>query len=79
MHFFWSKMGHFRRFGTKNKERLSRGLDVKWHIPSACLDAFRVAMTRKLRNPLKWPKNVHGFQDGKPICHIVPVLPVSRA
>ena len=25
----------------KNKERLSRGLDVKWHIPSTCLDAPR--------------------------------------
>ena len=25
----------------KNKERLSRGLDVKWHIPSTCLDAFK--------------------------------------
>ena len=28
--------GHY-----KNKERLSRGLDVKWHIPSTCLDASR--------------------------------------
>ena len=25
----------------KNKERLSRDLDVKWHIPSTCLDAFK--------------------------------------
>ena len=25
----------------KNKERLSRSLDVKWHIPSTCLDASR--------------------------------------
>ena len=25
----------------KNKQRLSRGLDVKWHIPSTCLDASR--------------------------------------
>ena len=42
VHFFWSKMGHFRRFGTtKIKERLSRGLDLKWHIPSTCLDASR--------------------------------------
>ena len=29
----------FRHY--KNKERLSRGLDVKWHIPSSCLDASR--------------------------------------
>ena len=29
-------------FGAfRNKERLSRGLDVKWHIPSTCLDASR--------------------------------------
>ena len=26
----------------KNKERLSRALDVKWHIPSTCLDALRM-------------------------------------
>ena len=25
----------------KNEERLSNGLDVKWHIPSTCLDASR--------------------------------------
>ena len=25
----------------KNKERLSRGLDMKWHIPFTCLDASR--------------------------------------
>ena len=44
----------------KNKERLSRGVDLKWHMPSTCLDApevvfywnrkhnqgFRVAMAR---------------------------------
>ena len=42
VHFFWSKMGHFRRFWHyKNKERVSKGLDVKWHIPSTCLDASR--------------------------------------
>ena len=55
----------------KNKEKLSRGLDVKWHIPSTCLDAsrkwvfywalqhkqgFRVAMAGNTMNPLKWPK-----------------------
>ena len=26
----------------KNKERLLKGLDVKWHIPSTCLDASRM-------------------------------------
>ena len=25
----------------KNKERFSRGLDVKWHMPCTCLDAPR--------------------------------------
>ena len=25
----------------KNKERFLRGLDVKWHIPSTCLDASK--------------------------------------
>ena len=25
----------------KNKEKLLRGLDIKWHIPSTCLDAPR--------------------------------------
>ena len=33
-------MGHFRHF-SKNKARLPRGLDVKWHIPSTCLDAAK--------------------------------------
>ena len=55
----------------KNKERLSKGLDVKWHIPSTCLDAtrvwvcywnlehkqdFRVAVSENPTNPSKWPK-----------------------
>ena len=39
---FWSKIGPFRRFGTtKNEERLSRGLDVKPHIPATGLGASR--------------------------------------
>ena len=25
----------------KNKETVSEGLDVNWHIPSTCLDAFK--------------------------------------
>ena len=51
----------------KNKERPSKGLDVKWHIPSTCLDAssnwfstgiysFCVAMAENPRDPSKWPK-----------------------
>ena len=37
---FLVQNGSFSAFGHyKNKERLSRGLDVKWHIPSTCLDA----------------------------------------
>ena len=40
-HFF--EIGDFRRFWHyKNKERPSKGLDVKCHIRSACLDASRV-------------------------------------
>ena len=39
---FWVQNGSFSAFWRyKNKERLSRGLDVKWHIPSTCLDAFK--------------------------------------
>ena len=60
---FWSKSGHFRRFGTTKIGRDFRGgLDVNWHIPSTCLNAsrkwfstgiystnrgFQVAMARK--------------------------------
>ena len=39
---FLAQNGSFSAFWHyKNKERLSRGLDVKWHIPSTCLDAFK--------------------------------------
>ena len=39
---FLLQNGSFSAFWHyKNKERLSRGLDVKWHIPSICLDASR--------------------------------------
>ena len=39
---FLVQIGSFSAFWHyKNKERLSRGLDVKWHIPSTCLDASR--------------------------------------
>ena len=74
-----------RFFGLKNEERLSKGLDVKWHIPSTCLDAarmwfstgtystnriFRVAMAENPTNPSNG-QNVHRFQARTPICHIV--------
>ena len=36
----WGPNGSFSAFGHyKNKEGLSRGMGVKWHIPSTCLDA----------------------------------------
>ena len=42
VHFFLVQDGSFSAFWHyKNKERLSRVLDVKWHIPSTCLDASR--------------------------------------
>ena len=44
--FFLVKNQSFSAFWQyKNKERLSKGLvrlDVKWHIPSPCLDASRM-------------------------------------
>ena len=74
----------------KNKARLSKGLDVKWHIPSTCLDASRMWFSTGIysinkTSELLWLKpqqtpqngqNVHGFPVRTPICHIVPV---SRA
>ena len=40
VHFFGPKWVFSAFWHYKNKERLSRGLDVKWHIPSTCLDAL---------------------------------------
>ena len=74
----------------KNKERFSKGLDVKWHIPSTCLDASRMWFSTgisSIKRTFKWlylktrqspqnGQNVHRFQVRTPICHIVPV---SRA
>ena len=74
----------------KNKERLSKGLDIKWHIPSTCLDASRKWFSTgiySINRAFEWlclrtqqtpqnDQNVHGFQVKTPICHIVPV---SRA
>ena len=31
----------FGVLALQNTERLLRGSDVKWHIPSTCLDAFK--------------------------------------
>ena len=88
---FWSKIGHFRRFGTTNIRRdFSKGLDVKWHIPSTCLDASTMWFSTgicSINRTFKWlwlktrqtpqnGQNVHRFQVRTPICHIVPV---SRA
>ena len=71
----------------KNKERLSKGLDVKWRIPSTCLDASRMWFSTgisSINRTFKWlclktrqapqnGQNVHRFQVRTPICHIVPV------
>ena len=67
---FLVQNGSFSAFWHyKNKERLSKGLDVKLHIPSTCLDASRKWFSTGIysinrasewpwhpRNPLKWPK-----------------------
>ena len=74
----------------KNKEGLSKGLDVKWHVPSTCLDGSRMWFSTGIcsinrASAWLWLKtqetpqngqNVHRFQVRTPICHIVPV---SRA
>ena len=88
---FWVQNGWCSAFWHyKNKERLSRSLEVKWHIPSTCLDAskkwFSTGIWRINRaSAWLWLKtqethqngqNVHRFQVRTPICHIVPV---SRA
>ena len=88
---FLVQNGSFSAFWHyKNKERLSRGLDVKWHIPSTCLDASRKWVSTGISsiNRVSWwlwletqkapwnGQNVHGFRVRTPICHIVPV---SRA
>ena len=85
---FLVQNGSFSAFWHyKNKERLSRGLDVNWHIPSTCLDASRKWFSTGIYSINRasgwlWPENeetpendqnVHGFQVRTPICHIVPV------
>ena len=70
---FLVQNGSFSRFlYYKNKERISRGLDVKWHIPSICLDAFTEWVSIAQETPQNG-QNVHGFQVRTPICHIVHV------
>ena len=88
---FLVQNGSFSAFSQyKNKERLLKGLDVKWHIPSTCLDAFQKWFSigiYSINRASEWlclemqetsqnGRNVHGFQVRTPICHIVPV---SRA
>ena len=90
VHFFGPKWVIFGVLALQTKERLSRGLDVKWHIPSTSLDASRKWFSTgiySINRAFKWlwleaqgtpsnGQNVHGFQIITPICHIVPV---SRA
>ena len=89
---FLVQNGSFSAFWHyKNQERLSRGLGVKWHIPSTCLDASRKWFFStgiySIKRAFEWlcletqqtplnGENVHGFLVRTPICHIVPV---SRA
>ena len=87
---FCSKWVIFGILTLQKKERLSRGLDVKWNIPSTCLAASKKWFSTgiysiKRASEWLWPEtqetpqngqNVHGFQVRTPICHIVPV---SRA
>ena len=85
---FLAQNGSYSAFWHyKNKETFSRGLNVKWHIPSTCLDASRkwfstgiCSMNRtsewlwlESEETLENGQNVHGFQVRTPICHIVPV------
>ena len=88
---FLVQNGSFSAFWhCKNKERLLMGSDVKWHIPSTCLDARKKKFSIGIysinraseRLWLETPKspqngqNVHGFPVRTTVCHIVPV---SRA
>ena len=82
-----NKMGLWAFWHYKNKERVSKGLDMKWHIPSTCLDAPRKWFSTgiySIKRAFEWlwletqeaplnGQNVHGFQARTPICHIVPV------
>ena len=88
---FLVQNGSFSAFlHYKNRDRVSRGLDVKWRIPSACLDASKKRFSTRIHSidrVSKWlwqanqetpqnGQNVHGFHVRTPICHIVHV---SRA
>ena len=89
VHFFGQKS--FSAFWHYNyKERLSKGLDVKWHIPSTCLDASKMWFSTGIYSINRasawlWLKtqetpqngqNVHRFQVRTLICQMVPI---SRA
>ena len=86
MHFFGPKQVFFRRFcTTKNMEGLVRDSDVKYHIPSTCLDASKkrfsagIYSINRIHETPQNGQNVHGFQATAPICrHIVPVSRASR-
>ena len=58
-YFFWVQNGSFSAFGHyKYKERLSRGLGVKGHIPSTCLDASRKSFSTEIyskNRASEWP------------------------
>ena len=88
---FLDQNGSFSAFWHyKNKERLSRGLAIKWQVPSTCLDGSRKWFSTgiySINRASEWlwlentetpqnGQNVHRFPVRTPICHIVPV---SRA
>ena len=88
---FWSKIGHFRRFGTTEIRSDFRGVWAQNGtflllvlMPPKSGFSIGIYSTKK---GFDWPcldtpegpqdgQNVHGFQVRTPICHIVPV---SRA
>ena len=81
---FLVQNGSFSAFWHyKNRERLLMGSDIKWHIPSTCLDASKKrfsigiysinrASERLWLETQQTPQNeqnVHGFQVRTPICY----------
>ena len=64
---FLVQNGSFSAFWHyKNKERLSRGLDVKWHIPSSCLDVSRKCFSTGIYSKTGFPSG-YGQKIKKPL------------
>ena len=94
MHSFGQSWVVFGIFAPQNKlgktERVWRGSDAKWHIPSTCLDASKKGFATGIYSIYRgldslWSENqattqngqnVHSYLVRTAICHIIPV---SRA